>query len=140
MRAHHQKRRGLALIMALVVLMLTTAVAAALIRAGGMRRRLQALDRHEVQARVIAHAAWGRAAARLAGADTYKGETWEITAADLGGEEAASAVITVEPVEGKADRRLVVIIAEYPRGGATAARSQVRGTLTLKTKGPGDAR
>ena len=94
----------------------------------------------------------GRAAlARLALDRDYTGETWALTAADLGLPErprasrrdatnriaAAVVTITVEPVDGGAGRRRVRVQADYPLDAPGRSRHSKHILIDLETRKPG---
>jgi type II secretory pathway component PulK len=78
-------------------------------------------SRHELQdeqsclqAGWLAEAGLERAAARLASQADYSGETWTISAGNLGGNDGGVVRIRVEAVDGKPNRRSVHVEADYP--------------------------
>jgi hypothetical protein len=67
------------------------------------------------QAAWLAESGLERAAARLAADPGYRGETWTIPAAELGGQDGAVVRIEVEPdAEQPERRRRVSVQADYP--------------------------
>jgi type II secretory pathway component PulK len=126
------RRRGVALIIALVVLALIATAGTALLKATLSRRREAALEERHAQARWLAEAGLGRARARLLADPAYDGETWEVAAEELSGRHNGSVRIAIAPEEGRADRRRVTVQADYPAGDeAMRARKTRRITLEL---------
>ncbi len=108
------ERRGM-----ILILILACIAIAALLLITGVRL---ALTSHRVtrslgwslQAQWLAESGLERAAARLAADAEYSGETWNIPAKDLGGNEAAAVKIEVKPAPGEAKGRLVKVEADFP--------------------------
>jgi hypothetical protein len=94
-----------------------------------MRRVALAKAEQRTQAEFLAGSGLERAAARLASSKDYQGETWEINAGDLGRRDDALVTIRVEQVKGQAEKRLVVVQADYPR--AAERRSRITRTISL---------
>jgi type II secretory pathway pseudopilin PulG len=82
----------------LAVFAIVMALAAVWARAILADHRQQRSHEELVQVRWLAEAAVRRAAASLAANPAYRGETWQVDAAQLTGSHAASVVIRVEPV------------------------------------------
>jgi hypothetical protein len=82
-------------------------------------RKTLDLQAWQAQAACLAESAVERAAARLAAEDQYQGETWTLSAEELGLPDRAVVRIKVDPLPpaaGSADapRRLVRVEAAYP--------------------------
>jgi type II secretory pathway pseudopilin PulG len=120
----------------LVGLVLIALIAGTLLRTGLARRRGLRMEERELQARWLAESGLERAAARLAEAPDYRGETWTIPAAELGGPWSGAVAIAVEPVAGRPGRRLVRVRADYPDGAEPRARRRAEATVELGPAAP----
>jgi hypothetical protein len=115
-----RSRRGAVLIMALVCLALITAIGGALVRWALMEHNLLRSREQASQARWLAEAGIELAAAKLATAQDYAGETWLVPAADLPEGQSARVRVQVVPIE--AGRRSIEVEVEYPLEAATPVR------------------
>jgi hypothetical protein len=120
------------LIVILVCFVVAAAMFAMLARQSLAERRAADVRLWAAQANWIAEAAVERAAARLAADAKYAGETWTISAAEMGGKQVAQARIRIEPVAGRPDSRLLRIEADYPDDPVHRARSTKQITIDLK--------
>jgi hypothetical protein len=104
--------------MVLAIVLGTMAVATILLatwaRTAIRAHRQQRVFERQQQARWLVEAGIERAVARLAGADDYTGETWNLTAQELAGPHGAAVAIQVEPVGGAPRRRIVRVQVDYP--------------------------
>lgn len=116
-------RRGVVLIAALVCLALIAALGGTLLRWAAMEHTLLRSQAQASQARWLAEAGAQRAAAQLARDANYKGETWNIAAADLPSGEAARVGIAVSAADGEGGRRSIEVDAEYPLDSGVASRA-----------------
>lgn len=124
----------------LVCLTLAVAIGGGLLRAGMARRGQAKGEERRLQAAWLAESGLERAASRLAEATDYRGETWDIPASDLGGRDGGTALIAVEAVEGRPNRRLVRVRADYPNDPARRARMSREATIDLPPQPTGDRR
>ena len=108
------RRRAAILIIILVCFIVAAAMFVMLGRQAVAERRASQARFWTAQAQWIAEAAVERAAARLVADAKYKGETWTIPAAEMGGEQNAKVSIHVENVAGRPDSRAVRVEADYP--------------------------
>jgi hypothetical protein len=113
----------------LVCLIIVTLVSAALLKLGVAQRELARTQERRLQAEWLAQSGIERALARLAGDREYAGETWSISAAELGQSEppavnaestpvgSASAIVTIAVARMPSDglRRRIRVQADYPR-------------------------
>lgn len=131
-------RRGLALVPALVCVVLVGLLCAAVLRLAHAQRGVAAAEGRRMQAEWLAESGLARASARLAADPGYKGETWELSPAALGSDEAGVVRIAVEPVESDKARRRVRVVAEYPRGESPhRAKLGKHLTIDVGTERPG---
>ena len=133
-RCPPRRRPGVVTVAVLIGLVLVALIGGALLRTGLVQRRQIQMEERRLQAEWLAESGLERAAARLAGAPAYCGETWEVPAADLGGPWAGLVLIAVEPVEAQPTRRTVRVQADYPKGIEPRARQRKQAVVEL---GPG---
>lgn len=134
------RRRGLALVPALACLVVVILFCGVLVRQVATHRALVRDEERRVQVEWLAESALARASARLtADRGGYKGETWNIAAADLGG-QAGVVRITVETVANQAARRRVRVQADFPRDAELRARATKTLTVDLGPERPGGPR
>ena len=77
--------RGLAIVPALVCLVLVTMLCAAMLKLAHAQRGATRDEERRMQAEWLAESGAARASARLAADAGYRGETWDVPAAALGG-------------------------------------------------------
>lgn len=116
------RHRGAALVIALVAMTIVAAVLVLLARQSVIERRTLQRDSWQAQAAWLAESALDRAAARLAADREYTGETWNLSADDLGTGRAAVVTIDVQEVENDAGRRAVRVRADYPNDSQQRVR------------------
>lgn len=111
--AGRPRRGGAAMIVVLLGLVLATAVFLSVLKLIALQRESVDLQTRQIQADWLAQSAVERGRARLSAEPGYRGETWNISARDIGGRDAATAVIRVDDVAGKPDRRAIHVEAVY---------------------------
>jgi type II secretory pathway component PulK len=114
-------RGGAVLIVALVCLTVAMLIALQSFKTAMIEQREFRNQQNRLQADWLAEAALDRAAARLAADAGYRGETWRIAAAELGGASDGSVLIRLEPVAGSA-RFSLSVQADCPADGDHRAR------------------
>jgi type II secretory pathway pseudopilin PulG len=121
-------RRGMTTIAVLVCLLIITLISGALLKVGLAQRDMSRDRERRLQAEWLAESGVDRALARLTLDHNYTGETWPITARELGLPEGtpttgstgqadrsgAIVTIAIEPIAGKANRRGIRVQADYP--------------------------
>ncbi len=107
-------RCGSALVVVLVGLAVTTLLFMAAMKMILVQRKTIELNARQIQAGWLADSGIERAIARLAADANYRGETWKVSAEDLGGRDGGIITIKAEQVPGKTDRRAVKVEADYP--------------------------
>jgi hypothetical protein len=134
-----------AVLVCLVVIMLISGV---LLKIGVAHRdRVRAQER-SLQAEWLAQAGIDRALARLSSSAGYAGETWVLSASDLGWPAAASndsdktAVvrIMVETSPSGANQRLIKVQADFPPDPPHRARHSAQMLVELGSLKTGDLR
>ena len=111
---HSKVKKGVALVVVLIGLAVTTTIFLSVLKLIAVQRQSVELQTRQIQAGWLAESAVERAVARLSAEADYRGETWNISAQDLGGRDAATIKIHVDDVPGKPDRRTVRVEADYP--------------------------
>lgn len=124
-------RQGAVSIWAIVCLLLVTVMGATLGRLALMGSRHMIQERRHSQAEWLLQSGWSLASTRLQASPEYKGETWEISAVELGGADAGRVKIEVSPSTSGAppEQRDVYVIAEFPVQSNHRIQLTRRGTL-----------
>lgn len=107
-------RRGAVLLVALVAIAVTSVVFASLLRLSVAERRRVQTEAWQMQAAWLAESGLERAAARLGADAAYQGETWRLSADQLGAAYEAAVKIQVEAIPDEPERRRVRVEADYP--------------------------
>ena len=120
--------RGLTVVVVLVCLIIITLVSGSVLKIGLAQRELARAQERRLQAEWLAESGAQRALARLSADSTYTGETWSVSADDLGqsekaSESAASVAIVIERVAADPAFRRVLVTADYPRDPPQRARN-----------------
>jgi hypothetical protein len=120
----------------LVCLLVITLIGSSLLRMVHSQRSVVRSEEYRLQADWLAESAVHRAAARLDEDPAYRGETWALTPADLGGAAPALVTIAVEPGgEGTAsNQRRVTVQADYPSDPPLRVRSRKQATVELASR------
>jgi type II secretory pathway component PulK len=123
--------RGLTVVAVIVCLIIITMISGAVLKVIVAQRELARSQERRLQAEWLAESGAQRATARLASDRDYKGESWSLSAQDLGHGEpagaraksaAAQVTIAVERMPAAANRRRVHIQADYPLAEPTRSR------------------
>ncbi len=93
---------------------MATAIFFSVVRHAALQRQALRSQWQQAQAAWLAESAIERAAARLAAQPDYRGETWNVSADELGGPDAGVAVIRVESTAERPGRRTISVEADYP--------------------------
>jgi Tfp pilus assembly protein PilX len=139
-RSPPPRRPGAVTVAVLVCLVVAAMIGGALLRTGFVQRRRIQMEERRLQALWLAESGLERAAARLADAPDYRGETWEVPAADLGGPWAGTVTIAVETTNAPPSRRTVRVQADYPNGAEPRARHHTQAVLDPGPRAPEDRR
>jgi hypothetical protein len=121
-RRRPNRRRGAVLVVVLACLTVAAIMLVVVARQAGMSRRAAERIQASVQAQWLAEAGACRAAARLAADPAYAGETWRISAKELGGRNDAEVRITTKGVAGRPGRVAVGVEADYPHDALARCR------------------
>jgi type II secretory pathway component PulK len=122
MNRKRRKRRALVLLFVLVVIALATVRMVALARTMVSARQELQLQGWQLQAGWLAEAGLQRGAARLHDQPDYAGETWKVSADELGGRDGAVVRIDVQRLAGESGRPQVRVVADYPDSPQHRAR------------------
>jgi Tfp pilus assembly protein PilX len=114
MKDTREKSRGMILIVVLACLAVFGVLLITGVKLALSAQRVARSGEWSVQARCLADSALNRAAAKLSADADYAGETWRLSAEELGGEDAGIVKIEVKTLPDQANRRLVHIEADYP--------------------------
>lgn len=133
------RRPGFVAAALVVALFVLVALAGGLLRVAWLRHSELRVAERRLQAEWLAESALDRASARLAADREYRGETWVIPAADVGGRDGGSVRIEVRPVPDHPDRRAIHARADYPTDEARRARRSRTLTITLAPERNGDS-
>jgi Tfp pilus assembly protein PilX len=131
-------RRGAILITALVCLMVISLLSSTLLRQGFLARGQVRAEERRLQARWLADSGLERAAARLLNDAKYSGETWTVSADELGGAWPGLVTIVVAPVESHPKKRLVRVQADYPNEATVRVRQRVQTMIELSSVTSGE--
>jgi Tfp pilus assembly protein PilV len=146
-----QPRRGLTVIAVLVCLLVMMTLGAALLRVALQERDSNRDQERRLQAEWLVESGLERARARLAADAGYAGETWSLSAADLGLAEARAAAgapeksdhapgvvtISVDRPAGAIGRLRVRVQADYPRDGPHPSRHSQERFIDLEPQKTG---
>jgi type II secretory pathway component PulK len=124
--------RGAALVTLLIGMAVATAVFLSVLKLIAVQQQSIELQTRQIQAAWLAESAVERAVAQLSTAGNYRGETWNISARELGGRDAATIAIRVDDIAGKPDRRTVHVEADYPDAPYQRARQDREVIVPLK--------
>ena len=114
--------RGAALIVVLIGMAVATTIFLSVLKLIAVQRQSVELQTRQIQASWLAESAVQRAAARLSAEASYRGETWNISAQDMGGRDDATITICVDAVSGRPDRRTIHVEADCPTDPRQRAR------------------
>jgi hypothetical protein len=148
------RRRGLTVVAVLVCLIVLVLVGGALLKLGLARRGLNRDFEHRLQAEWLVESGISRALARIEAERGYKGETWSLSAPDLGlpaqapqaiGQKTgnpAAAIVTIAVSEPKAKgrERLIRVQADFPPNGPRHLRCAQEILIDLEPKESGASR
>jgi len=129
-------RRGLTVVALLICLILVTLISAAILKISTAQREFIRAQERRLQAEWLVESGVERCLASLAADRDYAGETWSLSAVDLGvaqavrsigadhkADQAAAVVtITVDRLRDNSLRRRVRVQADYPRDSPRRAR------------------
>jgi hypothetical protein len=144
-------RRGITVVALLVCLIVVTLITTAILRLSAAQREILRDEERRLQAEWLVESGVARSFARLAANREYTGETWQLSAVDLGltreaqfkaGDhepEAVAAVVTisVEREKDKLDHRRIHVQADYPRELPRRARHSKQISIDLEPAKPG---
>lgn len=124
------RRAGSVFPIFVISLLLVSATAAVLVRTTLAQRSLVRAEDQRIQADWLAHSAAARAAVKLEADATYSGETWQVSAEQLGQSHAAVVAIAVSAVDENASRpdlasdqhRQIDLTVNYPAEGEQKVR------------------
>ncbi len=110
---------GFILAFVLICLTVITLALTAMVSRVSLGRRQVIQRQRQVQAQWLAESAVDRAAAQLQRDPSYRGESWQLSAAEMGDRWSAQVSIEVEPAAGEAAGTIRVTVA-YPQESRVA--------------------
>ncbi len=110
----HRNRTGFALVAVIGCLVAASLILATVVRTAAVGYRAAKTEAWQIQAVWLAESGLQRAVWQLHSNADYVGETWTLSAQELGGSHGAVVQIEVETPAGQPERRLVRARAEYP--------------------------
>jgi Tfp pilus assembly protein PilV len=122
--------------MVLAGMAVATVIFLSVLKQIAVQRRSVELQARQIQASWLAESAVERARAQLSAKADYRGETWNISAQELGGRAAATIAIRVDDVPGKPDRRTVRVEADYPDDPCQRTRQDREVTIQMPSPRP----
>lgn len=132
-------RKGLTVVAVIVCLVVLLMLSGVILKVAAARRLVARQLERKVQADWLAESGLERAIGRLAADPAYKGETWNLTAADLdrpqvtkNADPAASVTIKVEPTG--AIRGQIIVVADFPPNPPDRVRRTKRLHVDLKPR------
>jgi hypothetical protein len=145
-----RSRHGLTAVAVLVCLLVITILGAALLKLTLVERQKNRDLERRLQAEWLVESGVARGLARLAENPGYAGETWQITASELGLPESSEATaglagdragalvtIRVDRDGEKKGRLRLRVQADYPRDGSRPSRLSQERIIDLEPKKPG---
>ena len=124
-------RRGAVILFAMIALLLTSIIGGSLLKTVLAQRRFALREQTRLQSIWLAESGVERAVARLSRDPHYTGETWRVSASDIGGNKDAIVMIHIETVEDVPNRRRVTVIADYPQNLPQRRRTRTVVTVDL---------
>ncbi len=121
------------MLVAVVCIAVASVIFLSLLRLSVAERTRVETEAWQVQAAWLAESALERAAARLADDPDYQGETWNLSADDLGTRYGAAVTIQAETIPERKQRRLIRVEADYPDRSQRRARRSKQ--LVVEVKG-----
>jgi len=126
------RRRGAVLLVAVVSIAVASVIFLSVLRLSVAQRNRAEAQAWQVQAAWLAESALERAAARLADDPDYQGETWSLSADDLGTRHGAVVTIRAETILERKQRRLIRVQADYPDRPQRRARRSKQIVVEVK--------
>jgi hypothetical protein len=119
------------MVVALIALAVTFSLSAAMLRRAALQHR--EIQRREwmIQAEWLANSGVTRALAKRRADPKYTEESWDVSAADIGGSDAGRVAIVIKPEDNAPERITLDVTADYPDRPHDRARSHRTLTLTL---------
>lgn len=125
-------RRGAIAVVVMIAILITFSIGLGMVRTA-LQSREQALRwQKQTQARWLVEAGIERAAARLRNSADYRGETWKLSAEELGGRRNGEVRIELE-ASGEDDHlHRLTVVADYP----AKTEKRIRSRKVIAIAGP----
>lgn len=124
-------RPGAVLVVVLICTLLASVILGTLLQLAATGRRQSRVHARSLQADWLAESGIERAAAQLSTNPDYKGETWQIPAEEINGRHAGIVKIEIGPLTGYAEKRNVLIRADFPAGDLQRIRKSKQIVINL---------
>ncbi|MGH7129223.1 MAG: hypothetical protein ACREIV_11695 [Planctomycetaceae bacterium] len=118
------RRAGAIVVIAMICLLVISMMSATLVQSGLARSRQAQREAKRLQAAWLVESGIDRAAAALQMNSDYTGETWNVSAEELGGPSPGQVTIQVATDDETPDRRSITVTADYPSGTEQRAREE----------------
>ena len=105
---------GVILIVAIVCIAMASVMLLAILQTAVAERKAVETEAWRQQHSWLAESGLERAAAQLAADPSYQGETWNISADELGGKENGVVLIEVQPLPDAPENRKIRVRADFP--------------------------
>jgi hypothetical protein len=145
--ASRHPRRGITAVVVLICLVVVSLLSGVLLKVGMAHRQTVRAEERRLQAEWLAQSGLERARHKLAETALYTGETWKLTAADLGlraaeagGQGAAVVRITVEPAGSGSSAKRIKVEADCLPDPPRRARHSLQVQVELATQKRGASR
>lgn len=123
-------RRGAIAVIAMIAILITISIGLGMVKTTLIARQETLRWQHQTQAEWLVEAGIERAVVQFESSPDYRGETWALSAEELGGREEAQIVIDLKPTGEADDEYRLNVIADYPAHGDDRIRSSK--VITIK--------
>ncbi|MEX2285766.1 MAG: hypothetical protein WD648_01675 [Planctomycetaceae bacterium] len=127
-------RRGGVLVVAMICLVLISLILSSLLKLSTMHHRQMRYEQQQLQADWLAESGLERAAGRLAADRNYSGETWKVSAADLGQQDGGEVQISLAAVADRPEVRAISVVAIYPSESSQFAQRSHQVTVRINAE------
>lgn len=125
----NQHRAGAIAVIALIAILITISIGMSLVKTTLLERQETFKLQDQKQSEWLVEAGIERAVARLEASADYRGETWTLSAEELGGRDGGEVTIRIEDSAEENGRKQLTVIADYPAGDEQRIRSRKHITI-----------
>ncbi len=133
-RSRRRSNAGFVLAFVLVCIAVTTVALTAMLSRTSLGIRHLRQRQTQLQGRLLTASAVELAMVRLRTDADYSGETWSLSADDIGNGFSGKATISVQPADGPATR-LITVVTVYPESELSAVRHESQVIVTMSSEG-----